>query len=356
MSEKGAGALTGGKLLQTGLHGCVFDTMPRCKGRARTIRDGRYSRDKRRTRRVVKLLDLKDKTIATELSVSRNLSQIPNYSDYFILIDDVCVGDDMSQDVDWAKCGLFKQGPKRHAPFVQLRMKYGGIRLTEYALNINKLLKNWINIQVHLAEALHILHSHNWVHGDFHFGNVVVDANNVARIIDFGLTYNLNTIQEKHVVNMAFLPSFDNYAPELDYLSGTFTISDKRELVKQIYMRKNILREIDEAFPSSSGTLGEMLNFAERVDIISPGDAVSFLQKYGALSDMWTFGFDFYKLYMLLLSVPAVIDSKFYKYHNGDQMRILRGLLQVDPRKRLTSEQLLTELYSLRMSQQPELD
>jgi serine/threonine protein kinase len=71
---------------------------------------------------------------------------------------------------------------------------------------------------------------------------------------------------------------------------------------------------------------------------------------------MWTFGYDFYKLYMLMLSVPTVIDSKFYKYHNGDQMRILRGLLQVDPRKRLTSEQLLTELYSLRMSQEPDLD
>jgi serine/threonine protein kinase len=347
---------TGGKLLQTGLHGCVFDTIPRCKGRARTIRDGRYSRDKRRTRRVVKLLDIKDKTVGTELLVSRQLAQMPNYADYFILIDDVCLGDDMSQNVDWSKCGLFKQGPKRLAPFVQLRMKYGGMRLTEYALNINKLLKNWINIQVHLAEALHILHSHNWVHGDFHFGNIVVDDKNVARIIDFGLTYNVNTIQDKHVVNMTFLPTYDNYAPELDFLSGSFSIHDKRELVNAIYRRKNILKEIDEAFPTSMGTLGEMINFAERVDIRGVGDAVVFLQKYGTLSDMWTFGYDFYKLYMLMLSVPEVIDSKFYKYHNGDQMRILRGLLQVDPRKRLTSEQLLTELYSLRMAQQQELD
>jgi hypothetical protein len=356
MSEKGTMAVTGGRLLQKGMHGCVFDTIPRCKGRARTIRDGRYSRDKRRTRRVVKVLDVKDKTAGTEIIVSRQLSTLPNYNDYFILIDDVCLGDDMSQNIDWSKCGLFKQGPKRHAPFVQLRMKYGGIRLTEYALNINNLLKNWINIQIHLAEALHILHSHNWVHGDFHFGNIVVDTNNVARIIDFGLTYNLNTIQDKDVINMSFLPSYDNYAPDLDYLSGVFSISDKRELVNEIYNRKKILKEIDEAFPSSNGTFNEMLNFAERVDVKGVGDAISFLHKYGTLSDMWTFGYDFYKLYMLMLSVPTVIDSKFYKYHNGDQMRILRGLLQVDPRKRLTSEQLLTELYSLRMSQQQELD
>ena len=353
MSDKKA--LTGGKLIQTGLHGCVFDTMPRCKGRARTIRDGRYSKDKRRTRRVVKIIDTNDKTLGAELIIARHLSNIPNYKDYFILIDDVCLGNDMSQDVDWSKCGLFRQGPKRLAPFVQLRMRYGGLRLSEYALNINKLLKNWVDIQVHLAEALHILHSHNWVHGDFHFGNIVVDTNDVARIIDFGLTYNLNTIKEKNVLNMAFLPTYDNYAPELDYLSGTFKIQDKRSLVEEIYSKKLILGEIDEAFPSSSGIVNEMLNFAERTDIRGVGDAIIFLQKYGALTDMWTFGYDFYKLYMLMLSVPTVIDSKFYKYHNGDQMRILRGLLQVDPRKRLTSEQLLTELYSLRMSQEPDL-
>ena len=98
MSDKKA--LTGGKLIQTGLHGCVFDTMPRCKGRARTIRDGRYSKDKRRTRRVVKIIDTNDKTLGAELIIARHLSNIPNYKDYFILIDDVCLGNDMSQDVD----------------------------------------------------------------------------------------------------------------------------------------------------------------------------------------------------------------------------------------------------------------
>lgn len=347
---------TGGRLIHTGLHGCVFDTMPRCKGRARTVREGRFAKNVRNTRRVVKLLALSDKSIGNELYLARKLADIPNYKDYFILVDDVCLGNDISQEVDWKKCGLFKRGPKRVAPFVQLRMKYGGIRLNEYALNLNLLLKHWINIQIHLAEALNLLHARNWVHGDFHFGNIVVDDKNVARVIDFGLTYNLSSLQNKDVINMAFLPTYDNYAPELDYISGCFSFSNKKELVEQIYYRKSILKDIDEMFPSSEGVYNELLAFAEHQHVITSGDAVDFLRKYGTLSDMWTFGYDFYKLYMLMLSIPSVIASKFYQHHHGDQMRILRGLLQVDPRKRLSAQELLTELYSLRMAQEPELD
>jgi hypothetical protein len=345
--------LVGGKLIQTGLHGCVFDTMPRCKGRARTIRDGRFSKNKRRTRRVVKILDLKDKSIANEIYTSRALAEIPNYKDYFVLIDDACIGDNMKQEKDWSRCSLLKGGPKKLAPFVQLRMKYGGIRLSEYALDINRLLKNWINIQIHLAEALNILHSRNWVHGDFHFGNIVVDTHDVPRVIDFGLTYNLNTLLEKDVINMSFLPSYDNYPPDLDYLAGTFSNIDKSDLSEQIYYRKPIMKEIDEFFPTAIGVLNELKNFVELQDVNSPGDAVRFLQKYGTAADMWTLGYDFYKLYMLMLSVPTVVASKFYANHHSAQMHILRGLLHVDPRQRLTAPDILTELYAIRMSQEP---
>ncbi len=339
----------GGNLIAEGKFGCVFDTIPQCKGRARTIRDGRFSRNQRKTRRVVKIMDAKDKTIATEINISRYLSQIPNYKDYFILIEDVCVGDDMTEDKDWSKCGIFRPGVSRRAPFVQLRMRHGGIRLTEYALNIDRLLKNWVSIQIHLATALRILHKRNWVHGDFHFGNIVVDDNNVPRIIDFGLSYNMTRLQEKDVINMTFLPSYDNYAPELDYAAGILTNKNRRHLMEQIYNRKHILKEIDEIFPAQSGVLNELNEFADSHELVNGGDVLSFLQKYGTMADMWTFGFDFYKLYMLMLSVPSVIISDFYKRHHSTQMRILRGLLQADPRKRFNADNLLTELYTLRM-------
>ena len=318
----------------------VFDTLPRCKGHTRSIRNGGFG--KRKTRRVVKNASTSDKTIISEIQAGKSLSYIPNYKDYFILAEDVC-----TDDPNWEKSSIFKPGSKHIMPFVQLRMRYSGVKLSEYALNVQKLLANWVDIQIHLAEGLRILHSKNWVHGDLHFGNIVVDEKNIPRIIDFGLAYNLNTLDEKELLTMSFIPSYDNYAPELDYFAGIVgQIGSQREIIEQIYDRKHILKEIDEVFPSDKGVLNEMTEFSKRFD----RSTVDFLKRWGKASDMWTFGFDFYKLYMLMLAIPYVISSNFYKLYHNDQMKILRGLLHVDPRRRSTVDDLLTELYSLRMA------
>jgi serine/threonine protein kinase len=344
-----SGEQTGGALLAEGMYGCVFDTMPKCRGRSRSMRDGRFSDGKRRTRRVVKVMDVKDKTVPIEINIARQLSQIPNAADYFILVDDICIGDDITEDADWSKCGLFRRGSPVPV-FVQLRMREGGIRLNDYAMDIDKLLPNWLNIQIHLATALKLLHSRNWVHGDFHFGNILVDDKNVARIIDFGLSYNLLQLEEKNVINMTFLPSYDNYAPELDYAAGMVTRSDRKTIMEQIYISKPLLKEIDDTFPTSSGVLSELNKFADMHQLSGAASIVGFLRKYGTKGDMWTFGFDLYKIYMLMLSVPSFTGSKFYRFHHSAQMRILRGLLQVDPRKRLSADGVLLELYALRMT------
>ena len=361
---------TGGALLGEGRSACVFDAMPPCRGRSRSVRDGRYSQSKRRTRRVVKVMDAKDPTVPIEINIARQLSQIPNAADYFILTDDVCVGDDVGDDPDWSKCPLFRQGSAvafsknqtlKRSPFVQLRMNNGGIRLNDYALDIDKLLPNWINIQIHLATGLKLLHGRNWVHGDFHFGNILVDNKNVPRIIDFGLSYNVLQLEEKNYINMLFLPSYDNYAPELDYAAACSrtdkikesTKATRMAIMKQIYDGKPLIKEIDETFPASSGALSELEKFADVHPLNGAADIVAFLRKYGTKGDMWTFGFDFYKIYMLMLTVPSFIGSNFYRFHHAAQMRILRGLLQMDPRKRLSADGVLLELYALRMAQVP---
>lgn len=365
-----ANASSGGALLGEGRYGCVFDAMPPCRGRSRSVRDGRFSQGKRRTRRVVKIMDVKDPTVPTEINIARQLSKIPNSADYFILTDDVCVGDDVGDDPDWSKCPLFKHGSAvvyknqtlKHSPFVQLRMNNGGTRLNDYALDIDKLLPNWINIQIHLATGLKMLHGRNWVHGDFHFGNILVDDKNVPRIIDFGLSYNLLQLEEKNYINMSFLPSYDNYAPELDYAAACSRTVETKEsnrakrIMKQIYDRKPLIKEIDETFPASSGALSELEKFADVHPLNGAADVVAFLRKYGTKGDMWTFGFDLYKIYMLMLTMPSFIGSNFYRFHHAAQMRILRGLLQMDPRKRLSADGVLLELYALRMAQVPPSD
>lgn len=341
----------GGALIGQGAFGCVFDTLPPCSKRARTIRDGRFSPDVRKTRRVAKIVKA-DSTAKYEIDNSRYLAKIPNHKEYFILIDDYCLTNTVTSDPDWSKCSLLNPGQRRQPTFVQLRMNFSGIRLSEYARDINTLLENWIKIQIHIAEAIQMLHSRGWVHGDLHFGNILVDEHNIPRLTDFGLSYKINEIKEKDIVHLTFLPKYNNYAPELDYLAGLQKGMQPQEIIDTLFDKKTILGEIDELFPTEKTVKQKFEQFTRLNTPRSRPDALQYLSNYVRAADMWCLGFDLVSLYRLMISNEEVLSSWFYRRHHRDQMAILQGLLHPDPRQRFTAEQLLSELYTMRMNSQ----
>jgi serine/threonine protein kinase len=231
-------------------------------------------------------------------------------------------------------------------------MVYGGQRLSEYARNIERLLHNWLNIQIHVFEGLRLLHSNRWIHGDLHFGNILIDEKNVPRLVDFGLGYNINLIKEMDVVNLTFLPTYDNYPPEFDFVAGLqkgVAGGDADALMESIYNVKHILREIDETFPGRYSVLEDMKFFAVRSPVKGGAEVKTYIQQYARAGDIWTIGYNFYRLYMMMITFPVVISSEFYRSLHREQMNLLRGLLHVDPRRRLTADQALTELYTMKI-------
>ena len=337
--------LQGGALIGQGPSGCTFDTLPHCSRRARTVRNGRFSAVAT-TRRVAKIVR---RNPANEIHTSHELMKLPGYEQYFVLIDEYCRTDDITGDPDWDKCSLLKPGRRRHPTFMQLRMKYGGIRLSEYARDIEMLLKHWVDIQIHVAQAINLLHKNGWVHGDLHFGNILIDERNVPRLVDFGLSFHLSDLKEKDVVQLTFLPKYDNYAPELDYVAGLRKGLSADEVIKTIFEKKGILEEIDELFPSQKSAQRKFEQFAALNTVAAGHETVEYILDYIRCADMWCLGFDLFSLYKLMISNNHVLRSPFYRNHHRDQMHILEGLLHPDPRHRLTSEGLLTELYTLKM-------
>jgi len=334
--------MSGGAIVASGQHGCIFDTMPDCK----TRRNNKGKKRNNQTLKLYKVASIDDPSTSNEIANSLILKHIPNYEDYFILIDEWCENDEKPDG--WQQCSLFKPGAQRVVRFMQLRMNYGGERLYEYARNKGLLIENWLKIQIRVAEGLRNLHMRGWVHGDLHHGNIVVDDNNIARIIDFGQSYSLEKLGLRDI-NLTFLPDFDNYAPELDYVAGIKSGLSPADVMKIIFTKKKILHRIDEIFPRQLGVYGDLTNFAEYNNLSGDGDIVSFIKQYARASDIWTLGYNFFNLYMDLLVDPVFLQSDFYKKNHGEQMRVLYGMLHPDPRRRLTVDGLLKELYSLRM-------
>ena len=52
---------------------------------------------------------------------------------------------------------------------------------------------------------------------------------------------------------------------------------------------------------------------------------------------------------MEMISDQRMLSSDFYKKNHRNQMMLLKGMLQVDPRYRFTIDQVLTGLYSMRI-------
>ena len=272
-----------------------------------------------------------------KITISETTPIFSNHDDYFIIVK---VGSHVEGE-------LFNHNPTQRIPFSQLRMRFGSMTLVDYLQKIDRLLQNWLSIQIHLAEGLKILHSKGMIHGDLNFSNILIDDDNVPRIINFETNYILTRLTEEHIKYLTFSPKYDNYAPELDYIAGITNFKNKDLLVDNIYNNKKILSEIDEMFPTLNGIKHELANFANRVD---DSNVLNFIQKYGRAADIWTFGHNFYRLYMFILTLPIYIESEFYNNHHGAQMKILKGMLQPDPRIRFTADDILTELYTMRMS------
>ena len=332
-----------GALIQAGEHGCVFNKPVTCNRRIKTLRRNRNNNN---SRKVYKAMPLYDTSGDVEIENSIKLRTIPEYNNYFVLVDEVCESDELPEG--WQGCSIFKPGAQRVATFVQLRMNYAGLRLMEYARNRSHLYLNWVRIQIHVIEGLRLLHGRNWIHGDLHHGNIVVDSDDNARIIDFGQTYNLSAVGSKNI-NLTFSPEYDNYAPELDFIAGLKSGLGDDVAVNKIYTIKRVLRKIDDIFPSQNGVLGDMQNFAKFNNVTSDSDILRYIRAYAKAGDVWTVGYNFFTLYMDLLADSVFTDSDLYRKNHVLQMKVLRGMLQADPRKRSTLDSVLNDLYSLRM-------
>jgi serine/threonine protein kinase len=331
-----------GALISAGQHGCIFNKPVTCARRMKTLRRNRNNS----SRKIYKVMTPYDTSVDVELANSIKLRNIPEFNNYFVLVDEVCESEELPEG--WQGCSIFKPGAQRIATFMQLRMNYAGVRLMEYARNRPLFYLNWLRIQVHVCEGLRLLHGRNWIHGDLHHGNIVVDAEDNARIIDFGQTYNLGALSSKNI-NLTFLPEYDNYAPELDFIAGLKSGFSVDGVVNQIYTKKRILHKIDELFPSQQGLLGEMQQFAKFNDAVTDSEIIRYIRAYAKAGDIWTVGYNFFILYIDMLADSKFTNSEFYRRNHGMQMKVLRNMLQADPRKRSNVDNVLNDLYSMRM-------
>ena len=177
--------LSGGKLIDEGLYGCIFSPPLTCKDKPKQIAHTSDILD------YSKIIDTK--YAEREFSIAKTISKIPLWKNYFLISESICTPANKQKDKDFNDCSVLQD--EKLSNFKILKMPYGGQPLNVYRFNVQTL--DFMAFVKHIIEAGALLNLFGIVHRDIHHGNILVDENDVPRIIDF----NLSIFVEKEITS-----------------------------------------------------------------------------------------------------------------------------------------------------------
>jgi serine/threonine protein kinase len=157
-----------------------------------------------------------DFTSKMEIEIGKILIK---HNDKFILVEKKCdiKNENLKRSTMTPKCELIKKDKHLEKDYILLYSKY--VRAKELADYLNKDTSSKLIIQTFLfiCDRIDILIQNGIIHHDLHFGNILINKNNLY-VIDFGLSmiqskfYNANGLNYNYLKEVIF-----NYSPKWKY-------------------------------------------------------------------------------------------------------------------------------------------
>ena len=341
-------AQIGGRLLGQGLYGCTFEPVPRCAGGQifKIVSDNAASTGS------VGKITIED--ASKELSVGQRIMRMPLAQQYFALPTESCTPALPVNDPDAAKCKILKKdgddkGNKddnnKSKPTL-LVMPMGGQAIYKWAQRLDRLAANYLRVMKHMLEGIVLYQNEGYVHNDIHMGNVLVDERGVARFIDFGQAYRVDSVREWSDANLGvtFRPKYVWDAPELHCwraLKSGVRISDAVRQIKELNPEWSSL---ETQFPARPSAEKSMTSFFSEDPSWKARDSGAFVRAWGKGTDSWRMGLFLWFLWSDLIAWRELDRTDLWIRHRDLVRRILGGLTEFDPRRRWNAQRALVEL------------
>jgi serine/threonine protein kinase len=322
--------LSGGKLYDEGAYGCIFTPALECKNK-------QLDEDKD----ALALSKIIYKSAAeAEYNISKVIHQIPLWKNYFVVSESICEPAPVQKDKELSKCEAL-QGEKL-SDFRILSMPYGGIPLNLYRFNLKTF--DFMPFVIHLVEAGALLNLFGVVSRDIHQGNILVDTNDVPRIIDFNLAIqvqsNITDRKLKHTYNYIT----GQEPPDSTLVNAIMTGYNGEKVIESIIQKKPILRKIRTMLGISEYEMMESLEkFYYQSKSVKNGESAKWFQVYWRTIDSWAIGVNIIDLISKLSLWPEF--SGILKQVKPKLFPVLKKLCEVSPLKRIDCVQALNYLY-----------
>jgi serine/threonine protein kinase len=322
--------MEGGAIIGQGHYGCVFDPPLLC--------ETAIEKKKGRQQRVVgKLSDESD--VKDELMAATILSEIHNADQYFVLPDTKSYCDDIvplekQPDKAIKACDAIEYFGT--ANMVHYTMPFGGISIMRY-FESQTMPFNVRDMVNHMLEGAALMTLNGYVHYDIHMGNILIDSkDSKPRFIDFGFSFSSYNITDDVLDERwkVYKPSYPAEPPEVTVITG---LKDKYKfdtVVKQVIKEKPSLKSAETMLGLSRYTqLNDFVKFWNTSGVCKKKDWVGFFRLYWPAFDAWGLGFIIIYLYSKSVAIKNV--SPDWPALSSQLKELLRGLLRMDPRKRL---------------------
>jgi serine/threonine protein kinase len=200
-----------------------------------------------------------------------------------------------------------------------------------------------MNFIIHFIEAGALLNLFGIVHRDIHQGNILIDNEEVPRIIDYNLsilvndTINIDMLKHKYEYNLGQEP------PDSTLVNAVYMKYKYDKVIDSLIYKKSIMKKIRNilniTIEEQEDSLNNFYNDSKSAKI---GDEISWFNNYWTKIDSWAIGVNIVDLISKLLLWPEF--SKTYKKISPILIPILKKMCEVNPRKRIDCVQALNQL------------
>jgi serine/threonine protein kinase len=315
------------QLIQEGSYGCAFNPPLPCK------------KTKGKSKSVGKIIRKKDAKI--ELKMASILQGIPGWQRYYILQEeDTCTSTNFKElrPTYESNCGVLKR--TTNSSLLQLVSPYGGTSFHSFSITNSF---DFMGSFRHVLEGIALLRNQGICHYDLHEGNLVIDGRGTLRILDFGAAFVGDSVTEdslwRHIYS--FQPDYPPQPPEVAVQNGLYQGLSYSFSIEQTIAQKRIFKLKERLLGVRAADDWRALQRFWTEDPVWKGDSwVPFFRTYWTTWDPWAIGVIFLKVLERCFLLPSFITNVWY-VHGNTVRTVLKGMLEVDPRKRMSPSDAL---------------
>ena len=338
--------MLGGRLLGQGLYGCVFTTPFSCaKGDKGPLGDkttgDKTTGDKTIKRSVGHLTKLTNPIdAAVELSIAETIRRIPLWRNYFAVAESMCIPSNKQKEKDVKACKVLHDRPL--SEFRILRMSHVGTPLAEYAVNFK--VFQVMQFTTHLLEAGSLLTLFGMAHRDLHQGNIMIDAHQVPRIIDFNLAIPIDTTGDlESMVMHQYDYNIYHEPPDSTLVMAVAEGKQLDRVVRLLATKKGILRKLRTLTGMSETEMERQLEEVAHDQVVQTGHGAAWFQAYWSVIDSWAIGVTLLDLLSKWSMWPA-FTVQFAPYREKIH-HVIRQMCIIHPADRMDCVEALQYLY-----------